>query len=207
MTAIEPGSFNLTGGGEPERLTGLRATPDLFDTIGLQPLLGRTFLPDDVSNNVVVISEGFWLRRLAGDPAADGRTIDSDGSPHMVVGVVPRDFRFPQGDNDVFIPTAFAPDVLARYQSYYWYIVAKLRAGVELGAARAEPRATADALRAEFPDSARGVAAGMLFGLTALDPATFVLVAAVFAVVAMLAAYLPARRATAIDPLVAVRHE
>lgn len=77
----------------------------------------------------VVISEGFWLRRLAGDPAAVGRTIDLDGSPHMVVGVVPRDFRFPEGDNGVFIPTASGPEVLARYQSFYWHIVAKLRAG------------------------------------------------------------------------------
>jgi hypothetical protein len=102
---------------DAERLTGLRATPNLFD-------------------------EKFWLRRLTGDPAAVGRTIDLDGSPHMVVGVVPRDFLLPEGDNDVFIPTAFAPDVLARYQSYYWYIVAKLRTGVELDAANAELRAT-----------------------------------------------------------------
>jgi predicted permease len=163
MAAIEPGSFNLTGdGGDPERLTGLRTTPNLFDTIGVQPILGRTFLPDDASNGVVVISEGFWLRRLNGDPAAVGRTIDLDGSPHTVVGVVPRDFRFPEGDNDVFVATAFGPDVLARYQSFYWYIVAKLRAGVAPAAAAAELRTLAEALRAEFPDSPRGIAAAIV---------------------------------------------
>ena len=95
MTPIEVGSLNLTGdGGEPERLLSVRTTSNLFDTIGLMPLLGRTFAPDDGASEAVVVSEGFWLRRLGGDPAAVGRTITLDGSPHTVVGVVPRDFRF-----------------------------------------------------------------------------------------------------------------
>src|SRR5688572_9952088 len=110
MAPIEVGSFNLTGGGEPEQLISVRTTPNLFETIGLMPLLGRTFAPDDGASEVVVVSEGFWLRRLGGDPAAVGRTITLDGSPHLVVGVVPRDFRFPSGEIDVFVPT----DVVAR---------------------------------------------------------------------------------------------
>jgi putative ABC transport system permease protein len=61
------------------------------------PPAGRTFAADDAESEPVVISESFWLRRLNGDPAADGRTITLDGSPHLVVGVVPRDFRFPNG--------------------------------------------------------------------------------------------------------------
>ena len=157
MTGIEPGAFNLTGdGGEPERLAGVRTTANLFETIGLQPILGRTFVPDDAGNKGVVVSEGFWLRRLGGDPAAVGRTITLDGSPHTIVGVVPRDFRFPQGENEVFIPTAFAADVLARRTSYNWYIVAKLRPGVQIEQARAEMRAIATALEAESPQTGRG---------------------------------------------------
>ena len=149
MTAVEPVSFNLTGdGGEPERLTGVLTSENLFETIGLQPLLGRAYGPGDAADNAVVVSEGFWLRRLGGDPAAVGRTITLDGSPHLIVGVVPRDFRFPEGENDIFVPTVFAPEVLARTTNYYWYIVAKLRAGVSLEAARAEMNAVA-ALRAE----------------------------------------------------------
>ena len=104
MSAIETADFNLTGdGGEPERLAGVRASPNLFATIGLMPILGRTFTSDDSADEPVVISEGFWLRRLGGDPAAVGRTITLDGSPHLVVGVVPRDFRFPNGEADVFV--------------------------------------------------------------------------------------------------------
>jgi len=158
MAPIEIASFNLTGdGGDPERLSGVRTTSSLFATIGLAPLLGRTFAPDDgVGEPVVVVSEGFWLRRLGGDPAAVGRTITLDGSPHLVVGVVPRDFRFPSGEIDVFMPTVFPPEVLARETSYSWYLVAKLRDGVALDAARAEMRVVSTALRELSP--ARGLA-------------------------------------------------
>ena len=127
MTLIESVSVNLTGdGGEPERLSGLRTTPNLFATIGLAPLLGRTFGPTRARESVVV-SEGFWLRRLGGDPAVVGRTITLDGSPHTVVGVVPRDFRFPYREQDVYIATVFSPKFLAQRGKYSWYTVAKLR--------------------------------------------------------------------------------
>src|SRR5688572_12776074 len=157
MSALEPVSFNLTGdGGEPERLAGVRASPNLFTTIGLMPILGRTFGPEDGAAEPVVVSEGFWLRRLGGDPAAVGRTITLDGSPHLVVGVVPRDFRFPTGEVDVFVPTVWAPDVLARAAAYYWFAVAKLREGVSVAAAHAELRAVAAALESDFPGTGRG---------------------------------------------------
>jgi predicted permease len=151
MAPIAVASFNLTGdGGEPERLAGVRTNTSLFATIGLAPLLGRTFAPDDGTGEpVAVVSEGFWLRRLGGDPAAVGRTINLDGTPHTVVGVVPRDFRFPSGEIDVFVPTTWPADVLAQESSYSWYLVAKLRAGVSIDAARAEMAAISTALAAE----------------------------------------------------------
>ena len=159
MAPLEVASFNLTGdGGEPERLSGVRTTPSLFSTIGLAPLVGRTFAPDDGTGEpVAVVSEGFWLRRLGGDPAAVGRRITLDGSPHLVVGVVPRDFRFPIGHIDVFVPTVFEPEVLALETNYSWFLVAKLLAGVSLEAARAEMANVSAALAADSP--ARGVAA------------------------------------------------
>jgi putative ABC transport system permease protein len=159
MAPLHVASFNLTGdGGEPERLAAVRTSPSLFATLGLMPLVGRTFVPEDGTGEpVAVVSEGFWLRRLGGDPAAVGRTITLDGSPHLVVGVVPRDFRFPDGEIDVFVPTVWAPEVLAQDSAYWWYLVAKLRAGVSLEAAHAEMSAISTALRAE--SRIRGVAA------------------------------------------------
>jgi putative ABC transport system permease protein len=157
MAVIEPFFFNFTSAGdEPERLAGVKASPNLFTTIGLAPLLGRTFVPDDGGGGVVVVSEGFWLRRLAGDPAAVGRTITLDGSPQVIVGVVPRDFRFPSGDTDVFVPTVLTPEETARHMSFYMYVVAKLRADVSINSARAEMAAIGAALNRDFPGARRG---------------------------------------------------
>jgi putative ABC transport system permease protein len=86
---------------------------------------------------------------LGGDPAAVGRTITLDGSPHVVVGVVPPDFRFPYGEKDVYIATVFPPQVLAESGAFIWSVVAKLRLGVSIEAAQAEMNAVAAALRAE----------------------------------------------------------
>ena len=117
------------------------------------PILGRTFTADDGDDEPVVVSEGFWFRRLGGDPAAVGSTIVLDGVPHAIVGVVPRDFRFPFGEKDVFIATAFAPEVLANRGNFNWSLVAKLRTGVSVEAAQAELRAIGAAINAENPNT------------------------------------------------------
>jgi putative ABC transport system permease protein len=154
MAPVVPGTVNLTGdGGDPERLSAVRSTPNLFATIGLAPIVGRTFASDDGRSEAVVVSEGFWLRRLGGDPAAVGRTLTLDGVPHEIVGIVPRDFRFPFGEKDVFIATVFAAEVLANRGNFNWSLVAKLRAGVSLEAAQAELRAIGAAINAETPNS------------------------------------------------------
>ena len=118
MAAIEAASFNLTGdGGEPERLAGVRTTSNLFATIGLAPLLGRTFVPDDDAGEpVVVVSEGFWLRRLGGDPAAVGRTITLMAPPIWSSVSCRGIFVFRAARVDVFVPTVLAPEVLAQLQ-------------------------------------------------------------------------------------------
>jgi putative ABC transport system permease protein len=153
MAPVVPGTVNLTGnGGDPERLSAIHTTPSLFATIGLAPILGRTFAPDDGAREAVVVSEGFWLRRLGGDPAAVGRTITLDGVAHEVVGVVPPDFRFPFGEKDVVIATVFPAEVLANRGNFNWSLVAKLRAGVSREAAQAELRAISVALNAETPN-------------------------------------------------------
>jgi putative ABC transport system permease protein len=149
MAAVMPDSMNVTGAGEPERLAVVRTTPNLFATIGLTPILGRTFGPDDGADEAVVLSSSFWLRRLGGDPAAVGQTITLDGTARTIVGVVPPDFRFPYGEKDVFIATDFSPEMQAEQGSFIWSVVAKLRPGVSIAAAQAETNGVADALRAE----------------------------------------------------------
>jgi putative ABC transport system permease protein len=163
VTLVEPVSVNLTAdGGEPERLEALKVSDNLFATIGLMPLLGRTFGPGEGAAEPVVISEAFWLRSLGGDAEAVGRTITLDGAAHVVVGVVPREFNYPRTDIDVLIATVFSPAILAERRSYSWNVVAKLRAGVSLEAARAEMDTISAALEAESPQTGRGAAVAVV---------------------------------------------
>jgi putative ABC transport system permease protein len=91
-------SGSLTGGGEPERVTSAATTPGLFETLGVAPLLGRTFQPDDVAagaSSPVVIGHGLWQRRFGGDPGLVGQTVQLDGRARTVIGVMPASFRLP----------------------------------------------------------------------------------------------------------------
>jgi putative ABC transport system permease protein len=97
MGAAEYWTPSLTGQDTPEKLWGLHVTSDIFPMLGVRPLLGRVFLPeeDQVGRaNVAVIGYGLWQRRFAGDPGAIGRTITLDGHAQTIVGVMPQGFTF-----------------------------------------------------------------------------------------------------------------
>lgn len=96
--AYERTSFNLAGGGaETAWTSGGRVTPDLFRLLGVEPVLGRSFGPDDVGRDVAVLEHGLWQSAFGGDPGVVSRTIRLDGRPHEVVGVMPE--RFGVGRN------------------------------------------------------------------------------------------------------------
>ena len=115
LAASRRESFNLTSDGEPERVLGRMATSDLLPELGVKPLLGRLYGPDDDkpgAPRTVVLSYGLWQRRFGGDPAVLGKSIELSGDSYEVVGVLPRDFRFLSG-GDLFVPIALFGD---RYQ-------------------------------------------------------------------------------------------
>ncbi|MDQ3651383.1 MAG: ABC transporter permease, partial [Acidobacteriota bacterium] len=98
MAAAESWGGTLTGDDRPEALAGLRMGDGLFSLLGVQPLLGRTFAPEDYQpgkERVVVLKHGLWQRRFGGDQNILGRQITLDGESYMVIGVMPRDFGFP----------------------------------------------------------------------------------------------------------------
>jgi putative ABC transport system permease protein len=94
------GGPTLTGAdGTPEIIPGQSITASFFDVLGVKPILGRTFLPADETTDpsVAVLSEGFWRRRFAADPALVGRDITLNGRPYTVIGIVPSDVQFTPG--------------------------------------------------------------------------------------------------------------
>src|SRR5688500_18860657 len=93
--AWSEGQVNLTGDGEPERVPSASVTANLFSVLGASPVRGRGFTPQEsVPNgpNVVILGYGLWQRRYAGDPAMVGRSIQINGVPFQVVGIMPADF-------------------------------------------------------------------------------------------------------------------
>ena len=95
VAAFTDQRFNLTGDGEPEELSVQMATPELFKVLGVDPLLGRTFLPDDDGKPpVAVLSYGLWQRRFGGQGSVIGQPITLSGIKFTVIGVMPANFQF-----------------------------------------------------------------------------------------------------------------
>jgi putative ABC transport system permease protein len=148
--------YNLTGVGDPEKLTGVRTTGNLFAVLGMQPLLGRTLTAADEQPDaapVVVLDERAWRSHFGTDPGVVGRTIHLNGLPHTVVGVVPADFRFPDRTAWLWVPAKFSPTELAARSAYFMYVLARLKPGVSLAQAQADMTAVAQQLGREFPRS------------------------------------------------------
>ena len=114
--AIQDWSFNLVDRNAPELVRGGRVSASFFGMLGVQPLIGRDFLPEDDSppaTRTVLISEGLWQRRFGGRPDIAGQVIKLDGVAHTVIGVMPRAQQFPP-QFDLWTPLALDAPAPAR---------------------------------------------------------------------------------------------
>jgi predicted permease len=103
--------FTLTGAGDAERLNGANVTVDFFRLLGVAPLMGRDFKPDEEvrgKNLVTLLGYGLWQRRFGGDPAIVGKPIDLNGIPTTVVGIMPRGFDLPSR-SELWVPLGIDP--------------------------------------------------------------------------------------------------
>jgi putative ABC transport system permease protein len=162
MTAAHLWSPTLTGSGDPDRLTALKATPELFELLGVAPALGRTFDPraePGADPRVAVLGYGLWQRRFAADPAAVGTTLTLDGEPYTVVGVMPPGFRFPPfwaTDAELWAPLVFTPEQTASRGAYFLRVFARLAPGAGMDGVRAELAALGTALDQDYPETPGG---------------------------------------------------
>jgi putative ABC transport system permease protein len=147
--------FNLTEGELPERIAGLRVTPNLLELVGVSPVLGRGFRADEDApgrNQVVLLGHSLWQRRFAADPGVIGRVVRMNGLPFTVVGVMPPGFRFPS-EVEIWMPMGFTPEDLQGRNNHVIWAVGRLRPGVTAQQAQAEM----DILMARLhPDTWRG---------------------------------------------------
>jgi putative ABC transport system permease protein len=187
LAAMESRTYNLVGGGDPEKLAGVRATANLFSLLKMPALLGRTLLPEDDAADappVAVISERLWRGRFASDPGIVGRTVNLDGLERNVVGVVPPYFQFPAKDVTVWVPAKYTAEELAPRANYYLYVLGRLAPGVTQEAAQADMATVAASIRADNPQFFGGVTVAALHEHLSRDarPTLLILLAAVAAV-------------------------
>jgi putative ABC transport system permease protein len=112
MAAASIAVHNLTGGDESEQVQRWRASANMFQVLGVNPILGRSFLPEEEQwgrHRVLILGYGLWKRRFGADAQILGRQIQLDGAPFTVVGVMPSNLRLPGPPVDVWIPLAFPP--------------------------------------------------------------------------------------------------
>jgi len=155
IAAFGSHQFDLTGNAQPERVSGARVSANLLPILGVSAALGRTFATDENQagrDTVVLLSDALWQRRFGADLSLIGKTISLDGSPHRVVGILPRRFRFSTDGSDspdVWVPIAFHPDPGGQTGGTL-RLIARLKPGITLERAQAEMSTIAARLEQQF---------------------------------------------------------
>ena len=138
LAAFSSNRFSYTGGESPEQIEGAWVTADFFSTIGVQPELGRGFLPDEdqpKTPQTVVISDNFWRRYLGSNPNVLDQQITLNARAFTIIGVMPPGFSFPEKDTELWAAERFAP---TRRGPYYMWGLGRLAPGQTLDRAQSE---------------------------------------------------------------------
>ena len=157
---VGPTRLNLVLEGQPEEVAGLAASSDVLPALGVQPLLGRGFLPhEDLAGNdsVMILSHEFWQVRFGGRPDALGMTVIANGQPRTIVGIMPPGFTVHGDKANVMVPYGWTLERLrsapGRGSSH---AIARLRDGVSIAQATSDMTAIAAQLEQEFPQRDTG---------------------------------------------------
>ena len=190
--AFADGTVNLTGSGAPERLRSGYVTADVLPLLGVAPVIGRAFAPEnDLPGRppVVLLSDGLWRRRFGGDPGVVGRTLMLDDAPTTVIGVMPPGFQLPThftgASMEAWLPLQLDPAADRTERGWHFLdVVARLRPGVTLAAAQNEVASLMAAMLTDYPMEYNADFAGMAsplvdYILGDVRPAILVLLGAV----------------------------
>jgi putative ABC transport system permease protein len=149
--------FNLTGDGPPDRVLGGLVGWNFFQTLGAQPLLGRTFLPQEsqpASSHVAIISRGLWESRFAADPRIIGRVVTVQGETYSIVGVMPANFQFSlMGISNMWAPLAMDDKQRNDRGSSWFSAFGRLKPGVTQQQAGADLAAISSRLEKLYPQT------------------------------------------------------
>src|SRR5689334_3712091 len=154
MAASAETSFNITGDGEPERVSAYSVTANFFPLFGVQPLLGRSFSAEEDrpgGNKVAMLSYSLWQSRYGGDRQILNHDIQLNGEKHTVVGVMPPSFQFFERDVRLWVPIALDQEDPANRGGHYLKVVARLNPGVSIAQAQADISAVTRRIGVDHP--------------------------------------------------------
>jgi putative ABC transport system permease protein len=157
ISAFDWETVNLSGVAEPLVAQGIHVSADFFGVLGVRPLLGRTFLPEEDQpghEHEVVLTRGLWERQFGSDLNVVGKTVRINGSAYTVVGVMDRDCRFPQSV-ELWVPLALDAQGQHNRNDRYLQVMAHLKPGVSREQAQAEMKTVAGRLADQYPQTNR----------------------------------------------------
>jgi putative ABC transport system permease protein len=155
MAAIADSELNLTGNGEPEKLTGYAVMTEFLSLLGARPALGRDFTPNEGqpgAPKVALISHDFWQRRLGGERGALSKELLLNDEKYTVVGVMPAGFQFLNPEASFWVPAVWRPQMLAYRRGHYLTVIARLKPGVTQTQAQADLGAIMEQTRRAYPE-------------------------------------------------------
>jgi putative ABC transport system permease protein len=160
LEGYDVANVTVSQAGAPRRAQAARITPGFFALLGVSPVTGRFFLSEENVPNgpaVVVVSEATWRRDLGADPSVLLRTLDIDGRPHRIVGIVPAEFQFsPAGEPELWLPLDRSAQTRAERFNHWLRPIGRLRPGISIEAARADLSALMARLAAQYPETNKG---------------------------------------------------
>jgi putative ABC transport system permease protein len=157
MAAQTGAGLSYTGGGEPKSLRASVVSAPYFEVFGIKAAMGRTFAADEDQpgkDKVVVISYRTWANVFGGDPSLIGRSIQLNGEPYSVIGVLPRGSEFDRRSSDLWVPLVFPANPARDYHSFG--AVARMKPGVSLEQAQAEMSSIAAGIAERYPAVKKG---------------------------------------------------
>lgn len=159
MGAYRRFTLDYTGGELPLRLDAYQVTEDLLTILGGEPTLGRGFVRDDMlpgSDRAVILSHGFWVEAMGGDPGVLGRSMTLEGLQHTIIGVLPAGWRHPADRTgfDIMVPLQAEP--WWSRLNHYLRVVGRIRPGVSVEQAVADLGAVTAGLGEEYPETNEG---------------------------------------------------
>src|SRR5881392_143263 len=153
-----PIPFTLTGLGDAVQLFGGKVTSNYFDVLGVQPIRGRNFLPEEEeSADVAMVTENFWQKRMGGDANVIGRSITLDGVPHTIVGVVPKlPFSWTGPNTEIWTTKPYVVPGISYERvmrgSGFLRVIGRLKPGMTIDQARAAMAPLEKSYRAQYRD-------------------------------------------------------